>query len=215
MPVGRLHDRVLAGGRGHADRSGFAHSLPPIEPEVPPICVRLGVFPRSNAALCGCELAEAGGASLRGPPMQAEGGPMRVEVHVHRWRGRGTRRFVRHLLEMTVAMAARDGRPRVALFPRSPRLGVRRWFRVVRGTCHTELAVFAMTFNMTLPMVALMRYRGHSWERCGEMAGAMFVLALAVLVSVLAGRAFRQRRAPIGDGVDAPGHDPRDALPRR
>lgn len=47
---------------------------------------------------------------------------------------------------------------------------------------HTELAVFAMTFNMTLPMVALMRYRGHGWERCGEMATAMGALALALLV---------------------------------
>jgi flagellar biosynthetic protein FliP len=47
---------------------------------------------------------------------------------------------------------------------------------------HTELAVFAMTFNMTLPMVALMRYRGHGWERNGEMAAAMFVLAFALLV---------------------------------
>lgn len=47
---------------------------------------------------------------------------------------------------------------------------------------HTELAVFAMTFNMTLPMVALMRWRGHDWERCNEMAAAMFGLALAMLV---------------------------------
>jgi flagellar biosynthetic protein FliP len=39
-----------------------------------------------------------------------------------------------------------------------------------------------MTFNMTLPMVALMRYRGHMWDRCGEMAAAMFVLAFALLV---------------------------------
>jgi hypothetical protein len=42
--------------------------------------------------------------------------------------------------------------------------------------------VVAMTFNMTLPMVALMRYRGHGWERCAEMAAAMFVLAFALLV---------------------------------
>jgi flagellar biosynthetic protein FliP len=39
-----------------------------------------------------------------------------------------------------------------------------------------------MTFNMTLPIVALTRYRGHGWERCGEMSAAMFVLALALLV---------------------------------
>jgi hypothetical protein len=46
---------------------------------------------------------------------------------------------------------------------------------------HTELAVFAMTFNMTLPMVAWMRHRGHGWERSGEMGAAMFVLAFALL----------------------------------
>jgi hypothetical protein len=46
---------------------------------------------------------------------------------------------------------------------------------------HTELAVFAMTFNMTLPMVLWMHHRGHSWERGGEMAAAMFVLAAVLL----------------------------------
>ena len=47
---------------------------------------------------------------------------------------------------------------------------------------HTELAVFAMTFNMTLPMVLWMRHRQHSWQLCGEMAAAMFGLAFALLV---------------------------------
>jgi hypothetical protein len=41
-------------------------------------------------------------------------------------------------------------------------------------------ALLAMTFNMTLPMVAWMRHRGHSWRVNGEMAGAMFVLDLAL-----------------------------------
>jgi uncharacterized protein YciI len=31
-------------------------------------------------------------------------------------------------------------------------------------------------------MVLWMRHRGHSWQRCGEMAGAMFLLAFALLV---------------------------------
>jgi hypothetical protein len=39
-----------------------------------------------------------------------------------------------------------------------------------------------MTFNMTLPMVALMRYRRHSWQRSAEMGAAMFALALALLL---------------------------------
>jgi hypothetical protein len=44
-----------------------------------------------------------------------------------------------------------------------------------------------MTFNMTLPMVAWMRHRGHNWRVNGEMAGAMFVLALALLALFWAG----------------------------
>jgi flagellar biosynthetic protein FliP len=35
------------------------------------------------------------------------------------------------------------------------------------------LAASAMAFNMTVPMVLWMRYRGHSWARGGEMALAM------------------------------------------
>ena len=46
---------------------------------------------------------------------------------------------------------------------------------------HVTLAAFAMAFNMTLPMVAWMRYRGHGWRACNEMAAAMFVPALALL----------------------------------
>jgi hypothetical protein len=38
---------------------------------------------------------------------------------------------------------------------------------------HVVLAAFAMAFNMTVPMVLWMRYRGHSWERGAEMALAM------------------------------------------
>jgi hypothetical protein len=105
---------------------------------------------------------------------------MRVDVYVHQWRGSGTRRFVRHLLEMTVAMVL--GMAVLGALFREVHVLVFGAGFDSAWHGHTELAVFAMTFNMTLPMVALMRYRGHCWERCGEMAGAMFVLALAVLV---------------------------------
>jgi amino acid transporter len=47
---------------------------------------------------------------------------------------------------------------------------------------HVLLAAFAMAFNMTVPMVLWMRYRGHSWERGGEMALAMNLPLLAALV---------------------------------
>jgi len=38
-----------------------------------------------------------------------------------------------------------------------------------------------MAFSMTVPMVLWMRYRGHSWERGGEMALAMNLPVLPVL----------------------------------
>ena len=44
------------------------------------------------------------------------------------------------------------------------------------------LMLLSMAVLMTVPMVAWMHHRGHSWERGGEMAAAMFVLALALLV---------------------------------
>jgi hypothetical protein len=95
-------------------------------------------------------------------------------------RRRRRSRFVRHALEMTVAMIV----GMVVLG-----MAFRQLHIALFGTGfddawhqHTELAAFAMAFNMTLPMVALMRYRGHSWERGGEMAAAMFLPALPLLV---------------------------------
>src|SRR5690349_12740536 len=70
--------------------------------------------------------------------------------------------------------------------PRNPHGAIRGRVRRSLASAH-ELAVFAMTFNMTLPMVLWMRHRGHTWERCGEMAGAMVLLALLVLVPFWAG----------------------------
>jgi hypothetical protein len=105
-----------------------------------------------------------------------------VEVQpaqVHR-QERKRRHFLRHLLEMVVVMM----------------LGMcilgaafREFHILVFGTGfaaawrdHVALAAFAMGFNMTLPMLLWMRYRGHSWERGGEMALAMNVPVLPLLV---------------------------------
>jgi hypothetical protein len=46
---------------------------------------------------------------------------------------------------------------------------------------HAGLAAYGMAFTMTVPMVLWMRYRGHRWERCGEMALAMNLPVLPVL----------------------------------
>jgi hypothetical protein len=44
-----------------------------------------------------------------------------------------------------------------------------------------ELAVLVMGVNMTVPMVAWMRHRGHGWRSSGEMAAAMFAPAIPVI----------------------------------
>src|SRR5438270_7883771 len=95
------------------------------------------------------------------------------------------RTFARHVVEMTIAMmlgmcvlGMAFRQIHVALFGTG---FDNAWHQ------HTELAVFAMTFNMTLPMVLWMHHRGHTWERCGEMGATMFSLALALLALFWAG----------------------------
>jgi len=79
------------------------------------------------------------------------------------------RRFSRHYLEMVAAMM----------------LGM-----VVLGGAsslvldlpdRTSVQLVAMAIWMTLPMVAWMRFRGHRWRACNEMAAAMLVPAGAAL----------------------------------
>jgi hypothetical protein len=100
--------------------------------------------------------------------------------HEHR-----RRTFLRHLAEMVIAMML--GMCILGMAFRGIHTALFGGGFDAAWRQHTELAVFAMTFNMTLPMVLWMHHRGHAWERCGEMAGAMFLLALVVLVPFWAG----------------------------
>lgn len=50
-----------------------------------------------------------------------------------------------------------------------------------------ELSAMAMAVYMTVPMVIWMWYRGHGWQRSGEMAGAMVVLAIVLVVLCVLG----------------------------
>jgi hypothetical protein len=95
------------------------------------------------------------------------------------------RTFLRHLVEMIIAMML--GMCILGMAFRGIHTALFGAGFDAAWRQHTELAVFAMTFNMTLPMVLWMHHRGHTWERCGEMAGAMFLLALVVLVPFWAG----------------------------
>jgi hypothetical protein len=95
-------------------------------------------------------------------------------------RGPQLKRFLRHVIEMAVAMML--GMAVLGMTFRAIHLALFGTGFDAAWHEHTELAVFAMTFNMTLPMVALMRYHGHEWQRCGEMAAPMFGLACTLLV---------------------------------
>jgi hypothetical protein len=81
------------------------------------------------------------------------------------------RHFLRHIAEMVIVMMLGMAILGAAF---------RELHVLVFGTSfaaawrdHVALAAFAMGFNMTMPMVLWMRYRGHTWERGGEMAAAM------------------------------------------
>ena len=95
-------------------------------------------------------------------------------------RGRSARRFLRHLLEMIVVMM-------LGMCVLGAAWGA--FHQIVFGSAFADawrdyvgLAAFAMAFNMTVPMVFWMRYRGHSWERGGEMAIAMNLPLLPLLL---------------------------------
>jgi len=88
-------------------------------------------------------------------------------------RGRQTLRFLRHFGEMVLAML----------------LGMA-VFDVVTGAIRIpmglEVSALAMAVAMTVPMVAWMRLRKHTWRLNAEMAGAMIVpTVLLIVLSVL------------------------------
>ena len=90
------------------------------------------------------------------------------------------RRFLRHFFEMVVVMM-------VGMVALGAAFGAFHQLALGSGYAnawrdHVGLAAFAMAFNMTVPIVLWMRYRGHSWERGGEMALAMNLPLLPALV---------------------------------
>ena len=94
----------------------------------------------------------------------------------------GWGRFVRHYLEMVVAMLAGmvvlGGALRLVLAA----AGVE--YSMVR---FPELTIIEMAVTMIVGMAGWMRFRGHAWAGTLEMSGAMVVPAVAVLVPVWLG----------------------------
>jgi hypothetical protein len=91
-----------------------------------------------------------------------------------------TRHFVRHYIEMVVAMFAGMG---LLLMPLGAALGL-----VGLSLDESDtLMISAMGATMTAPMVAWMRYRGHSWQPSAEMAASMVIPTLGVLALLWTG----------------------------
>jgi hypothetical protein len=89
-----------------------------------------------------------------------------------------TRQFIRHYVEMVVAMFLG-----MAVLGPPAELALR-----ALGSSSADLrtaapavALLGMAAMMTVPMVGWMRYRGHGWQPCAEMAASMIVPTLAVI----------------------------------
>src|SRR5512144_3274154 len=96
---------------------------------------------------------------------QAGPGAVSLDAHVaHRWG------FLRHLGEMVVAMWVGMLLGSILWMPILGALGLSASEARLR---YPELYVLVMAFNMTVPMVAWMRHRGHGWRSCYEMSAAM------------------------------------------
>jgi hypothetical protein len=96
----------------------------------------------------------------------------------------GTRHFVRHLVEMVLAMW-------VGMMVLG---GLDRGILAAAGTSVSsvknsapEVVALVMALNMTVGMTVWMRHRRHSWAMCAEMGAAMFVPAIAAIVLLWCG----------------------------
>jgi cytochrome bd-type quinol oxidase subunit 2 len=87
--------------------------------------------------------------------------------------------LARHLVEMFLAMMAgmMIGTPLLAAALGTSISEARRE--------HAVAWVVVMAFDMTIPMVAVMLYRGHSARSAAEMAAAMIVPALPIIACLL------------------------------
>ena len=96
---------------------------------------------------------------------------------------RPTYRFLRHYAEMVVVMFAGMF---VLMAPADVLLGA---FGTSWSRLSPAMNVFAMALTMTVPMVAWMRYRGHTWRANIEMAASMLIPTFAVMAVLLGGGA--------------------------
>lgn len=95
-----------------------------------------------------------------------------------------TRHFARHYLEMLVAMFVGMA---VLWLPATMALSAVGMSSPELRDDAPALLLLVMAITMTVPMVAWMRYRGHGWPASAEMAAAMLVPTLGVIVLLWVG----------------------------
>ncbi len=96
----------------------------------------------------------------------------------------GTLRFIRHYVEMVIAMV-------LGMVV----LGIpAEWALDAAGTSADAVQesapavmLLGMATIMTIPMVALMRWRGHAWRPCWEMSASMYLPTLVAIALVHSG----------------------------
>jgi hypothetical protein len=97
---------------------------------------------------------------------------------------KSTRHFIRHHVEMLVAMFA----GMVVLgTPALLALGAAGASSAELRTDAPALMLLGMGVTMTVPMVAWMRYRGHGWGPSNEMAASMLIPTGGVIALLAAG----------------------------
>jgi hypothetical protein len=89
------------------------------------------------------------------------------------------RHFLRHFGEMFLAMVV--GMMVLGMFDRAILAIAGTNVDTVREQA-PEAVALVMAINMTAGMTVWMRHRRHTWAMCAEMAGAMFVPAVAAIV---------------------------------
>jgi hypothetical protein len=95
-----------------------------------------------------------------------------------------TRHFIRHYVEMLIAMflgMAVLGTPAILA------LGAAGVSSAELQSDAPALLLLGMGITMTLPMVAWMRYRGHGWAASNEMAASMLIPTGGVIALLGAG----------------------------
>jgi hypothetical protein len=95
-----------------------------------------------------------------------------------------SRHFVRHYLEMVVAMILGMA---VLGLPAGIALDA---LGLSSSELHNDapaLLLFGMAVTMTVPMVGWMRYRGHGWQPSMEMAASMFIPTFGVIALLWGG----------------------------